>query len=91
MFKSRSLIAAVTCFALAASPGIVVADPGSVREMLNSIKVLATDREAKAGKATRAVKEIPVTRVTRAAKATKVVAAVIGITARASTAAASSV
>ncbi|WP_434606717.1 RcnB family protein [Pseudomonas sp. D2-30] len=29
MFKSRSLIAAVTCFALAASPGIVVADPGN--------------------------------------------------------------
>ena len=29
MFKSRSLIAAVTCFALAAGPGIVVADPGN--------------------------------------------------------------
>jgi len=29
MFKSRSLIAAVTCFALAAGPGMVVADPGN--------------------------------------------------------------
>ncbi|MHA6787801.1 anti-virulence regulator CigR family protein [Pseudomonas bijieensis] len=29
MFKLRSLIAAVTCFALAAGPGIVVADPGN--------------------------------------------------------------
>lgn len=29
MFKSRSLIAAVTCFALVAGPGIVVADPGN--------------------------------------------------------------
>jgi hypothetical protein len=29
MFKTRSLIAAVTCFALAAGPGLVVADPGN--------------------------------------------------------------
>lgn len=29
MFKARSLIAAVTCFALVAGPGIVVADPGN--------------------------------------------------------------